>query len=335
VSHPGDQAFHKGDTPVPTSLIHPAAHETTPSPTLHRSPLKACWFEHDQIAEGLDYGLATDGSALDQASRLQHDQYVAQGYMDPHPSGKRLSAHHVQPTTRVFVARSGSRVVATMTLIADSPLGLPMDAIYADELSGLRGTRRNLAEVSGLAVHPDYQRSGIAILLRLTRLLVLYAAELADLSDLCIAINPHHAAFYRKVFHFRPIGGLKKYGKVNGAPAVALRLDLAVAQGLMRELRNGQPVTSAVYSFLFSPENVDLVLARLAEDLEQVSPPGEHLPDLFSHHEAWASASPASRPYLVARGAPPAARKPFRRRPVTREPSESPAYSESLALALA
>src|SRR6476620_9563536 len=111
-----------------------------------------------------------------------------------------------------------------MTLIADSPLGLPMDEIYTDELRRLRDRRGYLAEVSALAMDPEYQSSGVPLLLRLIRMLV---------SDLCITVNPHHAAFYRKAFHFQDIGGLKQYGKVNGAPAVALRLDLGLARSLM------------------------------------------------------------------------------------------------------
>ena len=219
--------------------------ETVSSPTTSRSRLKAAWFQNDPLADGLDFGLATDRHTLEQAFRLQHDQYVAHGYMDAHPSGWRLSLHNALSATRVFVARCGGRVVGTMTLIADSPLGLPMDEIYTDELRRLRDARGNLAEVSALAMDPEYQPSGVPILLRLIRMLVIYAAQ--TVSDLCIAVNPHHAAFYRKAFHFQDIGGLKQYGKVNGAPAIALRLDLALARSLMSELRDGHRMISEVY----------------------------------------------------------------------------------------
>lgn len=278
-------------------------------PTPNRSRLKATWFQNDQIADGLDFGLATDRRTLEQAFRLQHDQYVAQGYMDPHPSNWRLSIHNALPATRVFVARSKDRVVATMTLIADSPVGLPMDEIYSDELRTLRDVGRDLAEVSGLAMDPDYQPSGVAILLRLIRMLVVYAAHVE--SDLCIAVNPHHGAFYRKAFHFQDIGGLKQYRKVNGAPAVALHLDLALARSLMRELRDGHPMISEVHRFLFSPENLGPVLARLGEDLKQVVPLAEHVAYFFFRHEALTKASAADRAYILAGCDPRAARKPL------------------------
>ena len=284
-----------------TALLEGIREDVVSTPTPRTARVKARRFENDQIAAGLDFGLAMDRDAHDQAFRLQHDQYVAQGYMDPHASGWRLSTHYALPSTRVFVARSGRRVVATMTLIGDSPLGLPMDDIYADDLRGLRAQRRNLAEVSGLALDPNYSSSGVAILLRLIRIMALYAVQVAHLTDLCIAVNPHHAVFYRKAFDFQDIGGLKQYGKVNGAPAVALRLDLGPVRTIMSELHDGRAVRSEIYSFLFRPENVEPVMARLVDDLAQAPPQGESLVYFFSRHEAWAKTSLNERAYLLAR----------------------------------
>jgi hypothetical protein len=155
-----------------------------------------------------------------------------------------------------------------------------------------------VAEVSALAMDPEYQSSGVPILLRLIRMLVIYAVQ--TVSDLCITVNPHHAAFYRKAFHFQDIGGLKQYGKVNGAPAIALRLDLALARSLMRELRDGHRMISKVYEFLFHPANVETVMTRLVKDSRRVIPPEERVEHFFSRHEAWTQASEADRAYILA-----------------------------------
>jgi hypothetical protein len=74
-------------------------------------------------------------------------------------------------------------------------------------------------------------------------------------NDLCIAVNAHHEAFYRKAFGFKLIGGLKQYGKVNGAPALALHLDLDVLRTFISELREGHPVDSEVYAFWSAPHS--------------------------------------------------------------------------------
>ena len=91
---------------------------------------------------------------------------------------------------------------------------------------------------------------------------------MAAVGDLCIAINPHHESFYRKAFGFEPIGGLKQYGKVNGAPALALRLDLDLLRTFISELRDGHPVESDVYTFLFSPGAIEPAIARLEADMQ-------------------------------------------------------------------
>jgi len=187
---------------------------------------------------------------------------------------------------------------ALASVINDSRLSLPMAEIYGDELRTFRGEDRQLAEVSGLAVHPAYQKSGLAILLRLIRMVLIYSIETALVGDLCITVNPHHEAFYRKAFGFESIGGLKQYGKVNGAPAVALRLDLDTLRGFIADLRAGHPVESEVYTFLFKPEALEPALARLDADLAQAFPRLEDVRYFFSRHEAGTTMSPAVRAYV-------------------------------------
>jgi hypothetical protein len=256
--------------------------------------------EGDPLVGALDFGLAVDGSTLERAFHLQHDQYVAHGYADAYPAGWRAGLHNALSATRVFVARAGERVVGTMTLIADSPLGLPMDALYPTELRELRETRGKLAEISALAIDHEYQAHGIQILLRLTRMLLLYAAQTK--SDLCIAVNPHHAAFYRKVLQFKPLGGLRKYRKVHGAPAIALRFDLSIARLLMAKRRDGPRMVNAVHEFFFHPATVQAILARLVADLRQIIPLDERVEYFFALHEAWLDASEADRDYILSTG---------------------------------
>ena len=76
--------------------------------------------------------------------------------MQPDPAGIRLSIHYALPTTRTFVAVLGSDVIATISLFCDSPLGLPMDDLYEQELRALRRQGRCIGEVGMLA---DRRRS--------------------------------------------------------------------------------------------------------------------------------------------------------------------------------
>lgn len=192
----------------------------------------------DWVEGSCEFQIAHETEALDGAFRLVHDQYVTRRYMFPHPSGRRLSLYHALPSTRVFVATEGLRIVGTATLIQDSPAGLPMDQIYRDDLDRLRGQGRRLCEGSALAVDCVHEACGRDVTLRLAGMLVLYAAEVAAMDELCIAVHPRHVRFYERWFHARVFGELKSYQYVSGAPAQALHLDLDLIRDLSRQLRS-------------------------------------------------------------------------------------------------
>lgn len=214
----------------------------------------------------LRVGLASETNTYDAAFRLVHDQYVWRGYMAPTSSGRRLSVHHALPTTKVFVAHRVDRLVGTLTLVQDSLLGLPLDDLYRTEVAALREQGRRIAEVAALATAAETRRTGIAVLSHLMRMVVTYALKIAGVNDLCITVNPRHVEFYRTCLRFETIGPERAYGKVNGAPAVALRLDLDVARAVEAAVHRGED-PEPIHQFLFAPENQDRVLADLWSNL--------------------------------------------------------------------
>jgi hypothetical protein len=175
--------------------------------------------------------------------------------MQARPDRRRVSVHAALPGTKIFVALAGSEVVGTVTLIPDSPAGLPMDEIYAEELEVFRRPGRRIAEVSALAVSPQSRSAvGPMVLFGLLRLMVVYAAEVGTLNDLCILVHPRHAAFYREYCHFRAFGRPKRFAKVAGAPAVPLHLDLAVVRQLILDVHARGRQTDDFYEFFFGEE---------------------------------------------------------------------------------
>jgi hypothetical protein len=246
----------------------------------------------------LEYALACDTASLDAAFRLTHDQYVRQGYMSPHPSGRRLSLYHALPTTKVFVVRLGGRVVGTISLIEDSPLGLPMEELYGAEVARLREQRRRVSEVSALAMDADSQRHGTLAVLGLIRMAELYAAEAAWLDDTCISVNPRHVGFYRKFLGFEPIGPRRSYHRVNGAPAEALRLDLGEIRRLIRALHAGAPATKR-NQFMFGEDRYQHVMASVYRDLERSVLSPEQFVHFFADHEAFSAAPEPHRSHVL------------------------------------
>lgn len=243
----------------------------------------------------LKFGLARRTNAWKGAFRLVHDQYVARGYMSPLPSGLRVGPHHALPSTKVFVVRDEGRVVGTVTLIQDSPLGLPMDELYGAELAGLRAEGRRLTEVSALAIDDDYKASGVSILTKLIRLVILYASEIAQDDDICFTVNPRHVRFYRRLLpHAYQIGEIKAYHKVNGAPAALLRLDV----NILRDLIPVVQASGGAYEFVFRPDDFAKTVARLRREARRSRLTSRQFARFFGGYDAIASASAAERAFL-------------------------------------
>jgi hypothetical protein len=246
-------------------------------------------------------GLATATRDFDGAFRLLHDNYVRDGHMTPHPTGRRVTVFNALPSTRMFVAREGDRVVGTVALVPDSPIGLPMDQVYGEELSGFRARGMRLGEATTLTVDSGYRASGAAILARLFRLLSLYAAEIGRLDQLVMVVSPHHRRFYETCFPIRQFGSLRPYARINGTRVIGLAGDLDRTRTLIREADSG--VTLAGFSdFFFAPRECRPALARLHRDRARAALTPDQVAHFFAGHGPDAATSLALATRLVDAG---------------------------------
>jgi len=209
--------------------------------------------------------LAVTPDDLDDAARLVHEVYVARGLRDATARGGVNTER-----SAVFIARIEGAAGATVSLVSDGPRGLPADALYAPELRALRGRRRTLAEVSGLAVAPSCRGNALALVRPLVQLVGIYARDIERVDDLCIAVHPRHAPFYARAFGFTRFGAEKPYHAVKDAPAVGLRLDL-----------HRPPVAGGLSAVLFESDEIARVRAALATarrmQILQFRPPSRSL----------------------------------------------------------
>ncbi len=249
---------------------------------------KAGWWAEDGAVAALDFGVALTVNEFDAAFRLLHDQYVSRGYMKASPSQRRLSVHHLLPSTKVLVAKRADQVVASLTVVEDSRLGLPIDEAIGIDLDRLRHRGRRIGELGALAVDAAYRRSGVALLVRLYRVAVLYAARIARLDDLAFVVHPRHREFYRALFPFRELSGTRTYRRLDGTPVIGLRFELSLIRALIRVQRAGFPVTPFM-KFMFGPEACDQVLARLRLELSRSALLPFEWARLFSETEGRAS----------------------------------------------
>ena len=197
------------------------------------------------------FKIADEKEEYESASRLVHDKYVQKGYMTPTESGLRLSLRNALPETTTFIGKKKDTVVSTLTLFQDSEMGLPMDAIYKEELDQLRRQGRKIAEVGSLAVHPSISKQDQTVLMHGNKIMHSYSRDYLGVDDLVVAINPRHQLFYESILLFEQIGELKAYHYAKKAPAVAYRLNLNTAEKRYKTTYQNKPSEKNFYRFFY------------------------------------------------------------------------------------
>ena len=250
-----------------------------------RRPLsRAVWWTDDEVSAGVEVRLARTFADFDAAFRLVHDQYVRRGFVAAEPSGRRVGAHALLPSTKVLIATADGRAAGTMTVIEDSRLGLPMDMAFTRELDRLRARERRLAETSALALAPPCRRQSAAILIRLFRLAALYLTTVARADDMCFIVHPRHQGFYRSLFPFEQFPERHAYAPIKGVPpSTGFRADLRLVRAIVRAERLGLS-PGPLYRFMFGPAALRDVTRQVRRDLAAST--------LTPHEWAWLFAPP-------------------------------------------
>lgn len=172
---------------------------------------------------GLHFKPAESTEEFFSAFRILHDSYVEFHYMKPCPSGLRVTPYHLLPGTVTLIIKEAEKVVGTVSIVRDSPLGLPMDKIF--DLAPLRQGGLRIAEISSLAIRRDYRWQKGALLHRFIRYLWKFSCEYLAVDTFVCAVNPAMYELYESIYLFRSIPHENRVGKydfVNGAPAVGL-----------------------------------------------------------------------------------------------------------------
>ena len=210
------------------------------------------------------------------AYRLVYDLYVEKEYAQAHPSRLWLSIFDALPETATLLVErvSDGAAVGALTVIFDSPIGLPADSVYGAELDALRASGRKLSEIVSLGVAEGLD-GGPQVLVQLYVYGSLIARRLRGATDFVVTVNPRHAFFYRRKLLFSDAGPERSYEKVGGAPALLLRLDFEDQLRAMRACRGPEAATSPLartpYRFCHREEGEPAVAAALSRALRPMS----------------------------------------------------------------
>jgi len=215
--------------------------------------------------------VANDMESRQKAYRLVYSLYLEKEYARPHPSGMWLSSFDAQPeTATLLVEKRDGVAVGALTVVFDSPAGLPADHLYRSELDALRATGRRLAEVTSLGV-ADEAQAGSRVLVRLFNFAYFVARGIRGATDFVVTVNPRHAGFYERLMLFREAGPERSYGKVGGAPALLLRLDFDLAER-QRDVRFAVPARRSIYRQFRAAHEDPETVAALRPLLRPMSP---------------------------------------------------------------
>jgi GNAT superfamily N-acetyltransferase len=202
----------------------------------------------------LELGIAATREDLESCFALLHDAYVSSGFMEPHPSGIRVTPYHALPTTTTLFAKVEGQVVGTLSVVREGVFGLPMQAVF--DITPVRSRQGRIAEISALAVHPDWRRSGGAILFPLMKFMHDYCLRRFDTRHLVIAVNPSHIDMYESILIFRRLTEktVDRYDFVNGAPAVGATLDLHELPDLYKQAHGHRRGRRNLYEYFVHSE---------------------------------------------------------------------------------
>lgn len=173
--------------------------------------------------------IADTQDELEACFRILHDAYVASGFMQPDPSGLRVTPYHALPTTTTLCAKWQGRVVGTLSIIREGVFGFPLQTVF--DLSPVRASRGQIAEISALAIDPHFRKTGGQVLFPLMKFMYEYCREYFDTRHILIAVNPNKIELYESLLFFDRLQAqvVDNYDFANGAPAVGASLDLQLA----------------------------------------------------------------------------------------------------------
>ena len=178
----------------------------------------------------LEIKIARSEEELFAAFRLTYRSYSRSGLVADNPSRLRLTPFHLLPESEVLIAKIRGTVISTISFFVDGKYGLPMEAIYPQEISRLRQRGLRIAEVGSLADRRSEQFRFIETLALMARLLAQSAVH-RSVDTLVAVVHPRHAKLYKRLLGFKQIGDHTSCPYANGNPAEAMYLRFADYDG--------------------------------------------------------------------------------------------------------
>jgi hypothetical protein len=227
-----------------------------------------------------------------EAYKLLYKIYSKMGITRDESTDLWLSIFDALPETTTLVAQNlKGEIGGAITLVFDSPIGLPADELYNEEIDEFRDTGRKICEIISFGLN-EAVRGSVKILAILYYSAYLLAWRKEKATDFIITVAARHEKFYCHTMKFKKIGAVRSYSKVNGIPTVLLNLPLKLPD-MSQEKRRLFPLNMLKYSV-----REELEIAEKIQDMHYPMSDEEFYTFFIEKTNVWAKASHQQKEFI-------------------------------------
>ena len=215
--------------------MNPLLFRVLPRNAQRKLLLRYVRFDAEKL-DGVRVYVAETKADVQAGSRLVHDIYVGKGKIPANRQRLHVTKHNALPSTIMFIAKKGDRVIGTTSLVQDSPLGLPLDTTHRTELDQLRAQGLSMYEVVGTACDDEYRGTGLVFYLYRA---MVQAAIRANIDRVVISALAKGMLIYEELLVCDRIGEMRPHPAFSNALSGALELKVKTCEGRVLERFNG------------------------------------------------------------------------------------------------
>lgn len=154
---------------------------------------------------------------------LVHDEYVAQGYINPQPGGLYVHYLHLEgipETTKLVAVNESNEIIGTISYTTDGPNKLACDVDYPKETQELREKHPAIVCVWRLAVRAA-ERGNRAVV---TAMVQEVATRLVAMGEplLLLLVHPRHVRIWKRWLGFEQVSQRDECKGLLQAPSVLM-----------------------------------------------------------------------------------------------------------------
>lgn len=218
----------------------------------------------DEVLASYSFGLARDPAQRLQALRLRQAVYARKGILEnTGPSDLYVPSQAFVPGSAMFVAARNNEIVGTVSLYADSKLGLPMDEVHPSEVQIMRRRTPRLAEIGGLAISEEVRKSRLILLLFYA---VFQWCRRCQFDGAVICVHPSSKRVYSSLLHFEILGPQIAHPRFRQAPSLPLGIEFRTAADEFRRTYGHDSAKMDLFSF-FNDAELPLDLPQIVHSV--------------------------------------------------------------------